>query len=148
MRYSTMHNPFDKLLSRLDKVTAKKPTKNGLNQWQARCPSHADKSPSLVITECVDGTVLLKCWAGCTTDEIVNSIGLELKDLFAHSSNKQSNNPQVHKKHPSKKAIEHEQLIIQIAQSQLKKGRVLTPTDQQRYQQAKQRLSLLNNEVR
>lgn len=140
-----MHNnPINNLLTKLAKVTAKKPTKNGLNQWQALCPAHDDKSPSLVITECTNGTVLLKCWAGCTTDEIVKSIQLELKDLFVHEPSTQANNYQTHKKLPSKKAIAHEKLIISIAEVTLTKGQSLASADSKRYHQALRRLTLIN----
>ena len=63
------------LLSRLEAV---RPVKGG---WQARCPAHPDKSPSLSITES-DGRVLLKCFAGCETSAIVAAMGLEMSDLF------------------------------------------------------------------
>lgn len=144
-----MSTPIDNLLSRLHQIKTKKPNRAGCRQWQALCPSHPDKTPSLTITECADGTVLVKCWSGCTTDEIVNAISLELKDLFVQQPDKQSYSDRAPKKKicPSKEAIEHEQLIIQIAQSHLKKGDVLTPTDHQRYQQAKKRLSLLTTKV-
>ena len=68
---------LDKVLSYLDKV---KPS--GANNWKACCPAHDDKNPSLAITETSDGTILLKCWAGCTAQGIVSAIGLELRDLF------------------------------------------------------------------
>lgn len=140
-----MSTPIDNLLSRLHHIKAKKPNKTGCSQWQALCPSHPDKTPSLTITECADGTVLVKCWSGCTIDEIVKAIGLELKDLFVQQPDNYTRQYQALNKKicPSKEAIEHEQLIIQIAQSHLKKSNVLTSTDHQRYQQAKKRLSLL-----
>ncbi len=56
------------------------------NALLARCPAHDDHHPSLKITETDDGTVLLKCWAGCSTSEIVGAIGLELRDLFPGNS--------------------------------------------------------------
>lgn len=138
--------PINKLLSKLQKVTAKKPTKDGLNQWQALCPAHADKSPSLTITECTDNTVLLKCWSGCTASEIVRALGLELKDLFKYKpTHKQANNNQRLKKRPSKQAIQHEKLIVSIAKASLNKGQQLTNTDQHRYQLALQRLKRLQH---
>ncbi|QQP85468.1 virulence-associated protein E [Entomomonas asaccharolytica] len=138
--------PIDKVLDKLDKVKAKKPTKDGLNQWQALCPSHADKSPSLTITECTDNTVLLKCWSGCTANEIVNAIGLQLKDLFKYEpTHKQGNSSPSFKKLPSKQAIAHERLIIQIAEAQQNKGQLLNKADKQRYQLALQRLKRLQH---
>ena len=68
---------LDKVLSCLDKVKSA-----GSSKWKACCPAHDDKHPSLAITETSDGTVLLKCWAGCTAQQIVSAIGLELRDLF------------------------------------------------------------------
>lgn len=137
---TTNQLPIDKVLSKLDKVKPQKQTKKGLNQWQALCPAHMDKSPSLIITECLDHTLLLKCWAGCTTNEIVKAIGLELKDLFKYEP---SNTYKTTIKSPSKQAITHEQLIVQIAVAQINKGIVLKEIDKQRYQQALIRLNHL-----
>ncbi len=54
----------------------------GRNRWQARCPAHADRSPSLVITQ-GDKGILVRCWShGCTPAQIVAALGLSLKDLF------------------------------------------------------------------
>ena len=64
------------LLSRLDQVHA-----IGAGRWSARCPSHPDKSPSLSISE-GDRGILIKCWAGCSVQEICESLGLQRKDLF------------------------------------------------------------------
>ena len=132
----TMHDPINNILTKLDKVTAKKPTKDGLSQWQAVCPAHDDKSPSLTITEASDGTVLVKCWAGCNANEIVKALGLELKDLFpcTQLTNKPS------KLQPSKRAIAHERLIISIAEASL----TLSHEDNERYRLALKRLKEVN----
>jgi hypothetical protein len=50
--------------------------------WISRCPAHADRSPSLSISEGDDGRVLLRCFSGCTVDEITAALGLSLRDLF------------------------------------------------------------------
>jgi hypothetical protein len=65
------------LLQKLDKV---RPT--GPSRWQARCPAHADKGPSLSIRETDDGRILVHCFAGCSVHEVVAAAGLELSDLF------------------------------------------------------------------
>jgi hypothetical protein len=67
---------LDELLARLDRV------KRAGDGWMARCPAHEDGTPSLSITEGDDGRVLLKCHAGCATEEIVSALGLSLSDLF------------------------------------------------------------------
>lgn len=75
-------NPIDSLLHRLDKVK-----QNGKGKWLALCPAHDDKTPSLSIKETDDGTILLKCWAGCPAVDIVHGISLELRDLFPRTIN-------------------------------------------------------------
>jgi len=67
---------LDKILSRLDKVK-----RTGDGQYIARCPSHDDKSPSLAITE-RDKKCLLHCFAGCSALDVLDSISLEMSDLF------------------------------------------------------------------
>lgn len=64
------------LLCRLDGVRSRGP-----GQYSALCPAHADKSPSLAIKEGERG-ILVKCWAGCTLDEITAAIGVRVRDLF------------------------------------------------------------------
>jgi hypothetical protein len=64
------------ILPRLESVHAR-----GQGRWSARCPTHADTSPSLTIAEGEKG-VLLKCWAGCSLEEITGTLGLTVKDLF------------------------------------------------------------------
>jgi hypothetical protein len=65
-------------LSRLESV---RPTSRG---WISRCPAHADKTPSLSISEGERG-LLLRCWAGCTINEIAAVLGLTVQDLFYDS---------------------------------------------------------------
>ena len=71
-------DPLQNILPRLDGV---KQINSG--QWQARCPAHDDRSPSLSLTHGADGRALVRCWAGCSALEVVHSMGLELSDLFA-----------------------------------------------------------------
>jgi len=65
------------LLERLHHVRA-----TGPSRWVATCPSHDDKSPSLAVREMDDGTVLIKCFAGCAATDVVAAAGLAFKDLF------------------------------------------------------------------
>lgn len=67
---------LDELLPRLDSIHER-----GNGRWSARCPAHADENPSFSISEGEKG-VLLKCWAGCTVEEICCSLGIQQRDLF------------------------------------------------------------------
>lgn len=55
----------------------------GAQRWQARCPAHEDRSPSLSIREGQDGRVLIHCFAGCTHTAILEKLGLAPVNLFA-----------------------------------------------------------------
>jgi putative DNA primase/helicase len=50
--------------------------------YLARCPAHEDRIPSLSIGEGDDGRVLLHCWAGCETRDVVAALRLTWRDLF------------------------------------------------------------------
>jgi hypothetical protein len=56
--------------------------KRSADKWQARCPAHDDKSPSLAIKELEDGRILIHCFAGCGAAEILQSIGMSFSDLY------------------------------------------------------------------
>jgi hypothetical protein len=56
----------------------------GHGRYLAKCPAHPDNHPSLNIR---DGKkcVLLKCWPGCTPEQIVSAMGLRMSDLWYES---------------------------------------------------------------
>ena len=68
--------PVDLVLDRLEGV------KQRGESYQALCPAHDDNEPSLSVAEGEDGRALLKCFAGCETEDVVAALGLEMKDLF------------------------------------------------------------------
>ncbi len=78
--------PIDSVLSRLDKVRSA-----GTGKWTACCPSHDDKTPSLSVGEAHDGTVLLKCFAGCESSDVISALGLTAADLFPTEQRRTSN---------------------------------------------------------
>lgn len=78
------HDPLSVVLDRL-RGCGLEPAASG-NGYACRCPSHEDRSPSLVIGIGDDGRVLLHCHAGCSTGAVVESLGLEAKDLFPESA--------------------------------------------------------------
>ena len=47
----------------------------------ARCPAHEDHEPSLSISLGRDGRILLHCWAGCETSDVLAALGLRWADL-------------------------------------------------------------------
>ncbi len=67
----------NEILSRLDAVRSR-----GANKSSARCPAHADRSPSLSLRVAEDGRILVHCFAGCTVHEICRALGLSVGELF------------------------------------------------------------------
>ena len=64
------------LLARLDGVRGRNGT------WSAKCPAHADRSPSLSVKDGGDGLILMHCFGGCGTDDVLGALGLTMTDLF------------------------------------------------------------------
>jgi phage/plasmid primase-like uncharacterized protein len=72
---------INEILSRLDKVK-----QTGSGKWQALCPSHDDKTPSLSIAD-EGGTIKIHCHAcGANGIETIKSIGGESNWLFPEST--------------------------------------------------------------
>lgn len=66
------------LLNRLEGVVKV----SGSGQYLAKCPAHQDKSPSLSVKIEHDGKVLIHCFACCSPIDVLDSVGMELSDLF------------------------------------------------------------------
>lgn len=73
----------DALLARLGKLRQIRE-----DEWTALCPAHADRTPSLAVKQLTGGKILVYCHAGCSAREIVESIGLEMTDLFPDREDK------------------------------------------------------------
>lgn len=72
---------LDRLLVRLQNVK-----RAGQQRWTACCPAHEDARPSLSVRLAPDGVVLLHCFAGCSADEVVTAVNMELGELFPEPS--------------------------------------------------------------
>lgn len=125
----------DTLLQRLTKVTGRR------GHWTACCPAHEDRSPSLAITETDDGRILLKCFSGCSVQEIVGAIGMDMTDLFPDSNDHYK--PKVKNAFYATdllKLIEFESTIVIIAANDLANGKQLSDNDRSRLKQAHERI--------
>jgi hypothetical protein len=75
-----MSTAIDTVLSRLDSFKLRE---NGRDRWRACCPAHGGSNPSALSVGLGDeGRVLLRCWHGCTADQVAQALGLELGELF------------------------------------------------------------------
>ena len=96
-------------------------------------PRARRQAPSLSIRETVDGKVLVKCWTGCSVDEVVAAAGLELGDLFPERPS--------HRGKPERRpfpaadvlrAVGREVLLVAVSASRLGNGGALTDEDRAR----------------
>ena len=76
-------NGIDDFLALLDGVQE---TPDG---WSACCPAHDDGNPSLTVKVGDGDKILIRCHsAGCSAEEIVESMGLTMQDLFPRGDTK------------------------------------------------------------
>jgi hypothetical protein len=73
------YDPVKNVLERLQKVR-----QTAASQWEALCPAHDDREPSLCIGLGKDGRALVHCQAGCKLENVLEKIGLRERDLFPH----------------------------------------------------------------
>jgi hypothetical protein len=119
--------------------------------WRARCPAHDGKSrDSLSVTVTDDGRLLIYCFAGCATLEIVQAIGLELTDLMPdclthHAAPEQKRKWRQDAQHRDwckvVQAVMVELYAVQIASHQLRDGHPLNDDDQARLDSAVRRIA-------
>lgn len=128
---------IEQIVERLRKV---RKLKNG--HYQACCPAHQDKSPSLTIQEGNGGVILLYCFAGCTVRSICDAIAIELSDLWP-----ERDSPYVPRVKPILSAAEiltalrAEAGIVLIAAADLAERKPLSESDFDRVATACQRIT-------
>ncbi len=130
----------ESLLSRLESVK-----QTGTGKWVARCPAHADKSPSLSITDTGTRT-LIHCFAGCNAEAILTAAGLNWRDLYRDEWQAAKAAALAHLvKLPPVDPVALERRIIEIALSDLRAGKPLSIEDAARYELALERVKAAAN---
>ena len=78
--HSKMDRPqsgeLNKFLARLNGV------RRSGKGFKALCPAHPDRNPSLSVRE-TNGRILVKCFAGCSTKDVCEALGIEMDDLVS-----------------------------------------------------------------
>ena len=127
----------DNLLSQLSRIK-----RTGVNRWLALCPAHPDKRPSLAVRELDDGRVLVKCFAGCSVQEVLDAVGLEFDALYPEKLISHCLHPE---RHPFSakdilESVRYEALIVSVAASTIAHGETLVEDDHKRLMLASRRL--------
>lgn len=121
------------ILDRLEKVRQVKP-----DEYTACCPAHADRSPSLSITDAGD-RVLLHCHAGCSFGEIAAALDMKSHDFFADGKAPQAVAPGISQRSLNA-ALALELATVYVIACDRSKGRNVSPDDLARDRLAKQRI--------
>jgi CHC2 zinc finger len=73
--------PIESVLRAVEQITDRAPRRRGKDRWMALCPAHDDRNPSLSIRK-ARGKVLVHCFAGCSTEAVLDALRLSWGDLF------------------------------------------------------------------
>lgn len=112
------------------------------NEWMACCPAHDDSSPSLHVTDCPDGRLLIHCFAGCSSGEVLNALGLEFRDLMPEAAGERLG--PVRRPFDFKRVREHisrEVAVVLVIAEDIASGTVVTEDLRERLAVAAERLS-------
>jgi hypothetical protein len=125
----------DQILSRLHRVKG-----NG-KQYRAKCPvrdhSSGDSTLSLLFND--DGRILIHCHAGCEVNDVLESIGLSLSDLYPDGAI-QHFMASAQRKPVKSNRQQLDETILLIASEKRSRGERLTPSEIAEERQAFRRL--------
>lgn len=131
------------LLSNLNDVK-----RTGQGRYIAKCPSHNDRSPSLAIKESDNGNILIKCFAGCSVNEVVSSVGMSMEDLFPESTKIAKGERKPFNPYDILECLRDESMIVLLAASDLCVGNPLSIDDSIRLNTAHERINTALNIAR
>jgi putative DNA primase/helicase len=128
---------IEEILSRLEGVK-----KRGKG-YIAKCSAHPDKNPSLSLSELPDGRILIKCFAGCSPQDILASMGLSMSDLFpdnglGYYKSFQRLNEEYQAKIENHLSVD--EIVLKIAELDRESGKRLSKSDLEKERQAFERI--------
>ena len=118
---------IEDLLNRFDGVR-----ETGGGQYSCRCPAHEDKSNSLGIKQGDGDRIMMNCFAGCQTQDILSAVGLTFKDILPTNDYNKEVKEKGFNQYSVLKMIRDEVLIIGLASVDIKKGKALDDKEHDR----------------
>jgi len=74
--------PLARFLAVVPPLAGGKAYRPTVGRVNVRCPVHGDERPSLGLRERDDGSLLVHCYAGCSTTDVLDALGLAFADLY------------------------------------------------------------------
>lgn len=133
-----MSTPAEKFLSRADVSRYKAGATHGV----FKCPAHADKRASATWRELDDSRLLIFCHAGCSANEILAALGLQMTDLYPErltEHGKRERRPFLAT--DALRCVSFEALVVAAAAAALATGEPLSSVDRDRLIVAAERLN-------
>ena len=121
---------LETLIDRLDGVK-----ETGRGKYLSRCPSHDDRSPSLAIKEEGDGHILLHCFAGCETENVLAAIGFTFSDVMPERIGSDHSYKPIRKRFDAGqvlRVLRSEAILVAIAAENIAEGITLSDEDRDR----------------
>lgn len=144
-------SPIDVVLGRLDGFQVRE---NGRDRWRACCPAHGGSNPSTLSLGVGDnGTVLLRCWSGCSLEDITAALGLNVMDLFPPKSERSGGGSSIKRRRllTARQALDvlnTEMTLAVVCMSDMARGKALDEATRERLLLGAARVSMLDDEVR
>lgn len=127
---------IDTLLSRLTKVK-----RSSGNSWVACCPAHEDRTPSLTIRDAGDGRILIHCFSGCNTEDVLGAVGMQWEDVMPPKAIDHHVKPVKLYATDALKAIQFEARLVAVAAFDLSKGKALDSESLERLKLSVERIN-------
>jgi len=128
---------------------------NGRDRWRACCPAHGgNNSSGLSIGVGEYGCVLLRCWQGCSVEQVAAALGLEMTNLFPPRPQRAGDGHAPLKRRRLISAgqaldlLDSEATLVFVCAADLAAGKSLDGPTRERLTLAAARVSMLREEVR
>ncbi len=121
---------IETLISHFDGVR-----ETGYGKYVARCSAHDDRSPSLAISEGDGGRLLLHCWAGCETEDILSARGLTFADVMPERIGSDHSHKPMRQRFDGRqvlRVLRSEATLVAIAAENIAEGITLSDDDRDR----------------
>ena len=128
-------NQADVILERLDGWSQR-----ANDSWMAKCPAHDDRTPSLSIRLLDDGRVWVNCFAGCDTPDVVEAVGLTMRDLFPGNKPRDRKVVAACRREIIGEILLEEKRYVAIYDAHVKAGEPATEEEKRNYILAKERI--------
>ena len=121
---------IETFISRLDGIK-----ETGPGKYLSRCPAHDDRSPSLAIKDGDDGRVLIHCFAGCETEDVLSAVGMTFSDIMPERIGSEHSYKPMRQRFDARqvlRVLRSEATLVAIAAENIAEGITLSDDDRDR----------------